>query len=270
MIGSVEQFSGTTPDFVGAATYDLSLPSRKSVLPLTRMSPSIYCAFISLVSHRVHIYLPALPQYSLSLDAKTNDFGLPAPCDLDFSSLRQTSSSSLRQTSSSSPRQTSSSSLRQTSSSSLRKTSSSSCSTVVHSVCYNSTIDTIADSSRKRKRRSGKDDDLSGDDDNVTPASAAPTTSDQHIPRCTEIRRQRLEFELSRRDELRNSYRRLKDALPVSNSETKVLLLNRATAHIKSLELRVQQAENEAARLRQCVHFSSPSIPVLTLFFKAQ
>ena len=123
---------------------------------------------------------------------------------------------------------------------------------------------------RKRKRRSGKDDDCSDDDDNFAPASAAPTASDRHLSRRGKIRRQRLEMEQSRRDELRDSYLRLKDALPVSNTTPKALLLDRATDHIKSLELRVQQAENEAARLRQCVYFSSPSIAVLTLFFKAQ
>ena len=137
-------------------------------------------------------------------------------------------------------------------------------------MCYNSTIDTVVDSDRKRKRRSGKDDDCSDDDDSFASASAAPTASDRHLSRREEIRRQRLEMEQSRRDELRDSYLRLKDALPVSNSISKGLVLDRATAYIKSLELRVQQAENEAARLRQCVYFSSPSVAVLTLFFKAQ
>jgi hypothetical protein len=131
------------------------------------------------------------------------------------------------------------------------------------------TTDTVADSSRKRKRRSGKDDDYS-DDDSFALASVTPTTSNRHLSCRDEIRRQRLEFEQSRRDELRDSYLRLKDALPVSNSISKGLLLDRATAHIKSLELRVQQAEDEAARLRQCVHFPNLSIAVLTLFFKAQ
>src|SRR5229473_6449246 len=82
--------------------------------------------------------------------------------------------------------------------------------------------------------------------------------------RREEIRRQRIESEQRRRDELRDGYRRLKDALPVSNQKSsKVSLLDRATTHIKYLEMtqqqlqtRLQQAENETARLRQCVHFS--------------
>ena len=79
--------------------------------------------------------------------------------------------------------------------------------------------------------------------------------------RREEIRRQRIESEQRRRDELRDGYRRLKDALPVSNQKSsKVSLLDRATTHIKYLEMtqqqlqtRLQQAENETSRLRQCV-----------------
>ena len=46
--------------------------------------------------------------------------------------------------------------------------------------------------------------------------------------RREEIRRQRIESEQRRRDELRDGYRRLKDALPVSNQKSsKVSLLDR-------------------------------------------
>jgi hypothetical protein len=83
--------------------------------------------------------------------------------------------------------------------------------------------------------------------------------------RREEIRRQRIESEQRRRDELRDGYRRLKDALPVSNQKSsKVSLLDRATTHIKYLEMtqqqlqtRLQQAENETTRLRQYVHLTS-------------
>jgi hypothetical protein len=93
--------------------------------------------------------------------------------------------------------------------------------------------------------------------------------------RREEIRRQRIESEQRRRDELRDGYRRLKDALPVSNQKSsKVSLLDRATTHIKYLEMtqqqlqtRLQQAENETSRLRQCVIFqNNHSIAALTLF----
>jgi hypothetical protein len=83
--------------------------------------------------------------------------------------------------------------------------------------------------------------------------------------RLEEIRRERFEAEQRRRDELRDGYRRLKDALPVSNQKSsKVSLLDRTTTHVKYLEMtlqqvhtRLMQAENETARLRQCVCPSS-------------
>jgi hypothetical protein len=77
--------------------------------------------------------------------------------------------------------------------------------------------------------------------------------------RREKIRRQRIESEQRRRDELRDGYRRLKDALPVSNQKSdKVSPLGRATTHIKYLEmtqqqLQTRQAENEASPSRQCV-----------------
>jgi hypothetical protein len=58
-----------------------------------------------------------------------------------------------------------------------------------------------------------------------------------------------------RRDKLRDDYRPLKDALPLSN-----LNLGRATTHINYVEMflqqlhtRLQKAENGIARLHQCV-----------------
>lgn len=85
--------------------------------------------------------------------------------------------------------------------------------------------------------------------------------------RREEIRRQRIESEQRRRDELRDGYRRLKEALPISNQKSsKVSLLDRATTHIKYLEMtqgqlqtRLQQAENETARLRSSVLLLSSS-----------
>jgi conjugal transfer/entry exclusion protein len=84
-----------------------------------------------------------------------------------------------------------------------------------------------------------------------------------HHSSLEEIRRQRIESEQRRCDELRNGLRRLKDALPISNQKSsKLSLLDRATTHIKYLEMtqqqvqtRLQQAEDESARLRKCVHF---------------
>jgi hypothetical protein len=100
-----------------------------------------------------------------------------------------------------------------------------------------------------------------------------PPTSHVYDSRREEIRRQRIESEQRRRDELRDGYRRLKDALPVSNQKSsKVSLLDRATTHIKYLEMtqqqlqtRLQQAENETARLRQYVCLSRHPDVALTL-----
>jgi len=128
---------------------------------------------------------------------------------------------------------------------------------VPRSVRYNPiSVTSVARAGRERKRRPSKHDDFSDDDDDFAPANV-PAASNE--VRREEIRRQRIESEQRRRDELRDGYRRLKDALPVSNQKSsKVSLLDRATTHIKYLEMtqqqlqtRLQQAENETARLRQ-------------------
>ncbi|KAI5124101.1 hypothetical protein M0805_000915 [Coniferiporia weirii] len=110
-------------------------------------------------------------------------------------------------------------------------------------------------SQRERKRRASKDDFASDDDEEDYAPALASANSDQ---RREEIRRQRIESEQRRRDELRDGYRRLKDVLPVSNQKSsKVSLLDRATTHIKYLEMtqqqlqtRLNQAEMETQRLR--------------------
>jgi len=74
-----------------------------------------------------------------------------------------------------------------------------------------------------------------------------------------EIRRLQIELEQRGREELREGYRHLKDSPPVSNQKSsKVSLLDRATTHIKCLEMtqgqlssRLQQAEAEIQGLRQ-------------------
>jgi len=110
-------------------------------------------------------------------------------------------------------------------------------------------------STRQMKKRSkGSDDFDSDNDDDFSPASSALSND----ARREEIRRQRIESEQRRRDELRDGYRRLKDALPVSNQKSsKVSLLDRATTHIRYLEMtqqqlqtRLAQAEAETTRLR--------------------
>lgn len=112
-------------------------------------------------------------------------------------------------------------------------------------------------SATRRRRGSVKQaDDFSDDDDDFAPAAAAgPEIAGN---RREEVRRQRIESEQRRRDELREGYRRLKEVLPVSNQKSsKVALLDRATTHIGFLEsrqhelqARLQHAEAETSRLR--------------------
>jgi hypothetical protein len=116
---------------------------------------------------------------------------------------------------------------------------------------------TPATRSKAPRRRSSKNEDSDDDEDDADFAPAANVGGSTDMRRET-IRRQRIESEQRRRDELRDGYRRLKDALPVSNQKSsKVSLLDRATTHVKYLEMtaqqlqtRLQQAEAEVQRLR--------------------
>jgi hypothetical protein len=65
-------------------------------------------------------------------------------------------------------------------------------------------------------------------------------------------RRQRIEAEQRRRDELRDGYAKLKEVLPVSNQKSsKVSLLERATNHIVVLEKANQEMQARIANLEQ-------------------
>ena len=112
-------------------------------------------------------------------------------------------------------------------------------------------FDPMASSSRPtvRCRKTKSSDDFSDDDDDY--ALAVPQTGVSSInpvikidTNCNlpllvqvgpvnhreEVRRQRIESEQRRRDELRDGYRRLKEVLPVSNQKSsKVSLLDRGT-----------------------------------------
>jgi len=98
-----------------------------------------------------------------------------------------------------------------------------------------------------------RDDEFDSDEDDLPPSSEVVVSK-----RREEVRRQRIESEQRRRDELRDGYRRLKDVLPVSNQKSsKVSLLDRATTHIRQLEMtqthmimKINELEAETARLR--------------------
>lgn len=120
----------------------------------------------------------------------------------------------------------------------------------------------IVNGQREKRRRATKreeddDDDDEEDDDNIN--GILPTSEVVVAKRREEIRRQRIESEQRRRDELRDGYRKLKEVLPASNQKSsKVSLLDRATTHIRYLELttaqmvqKVAELEAETQRLRQ-------------------
>ncbi|THH18827.1 hypothetical protein EW146_g2232 [Bondarzewia mesenterica] len=93
----------------------------------------------------------------------------------------------------------------------------------------------------------GQAQGLFGDEDNFQPTQNTNPNK-------------RIESEQRRRNELRDGYRRLKDALQASDQKPSNILIDSfaATTHVKYLEMtrqqlqtRLQQAENEIQRLRQ-------------------
>jgi len=107
-----------------------------------------------------------------------------------------------------------------------------------------------------QKRRASRSNDESDDEDEEF--QPATTNNASVESRRETIRKQRIESEQRRRDELREGYARLKETLPASNQKSsKVSLLDRATSHIRylesvneQLEKRLQIAEAEVNRLR--------------------
>jgi hypothetical protein len=109
---------------------------------------------------------------------------------------------------------------------------------------------------RGHKRRSSRsNDDSDEEDDDFQPSNSNAGSPDS---RRETIRKQRIESEQRRRDELRDGYARLKETLPASNQKSsKVSLLDRATSHLRyldtvreQLENRLKAAESEVHRLR--------------------
>ncbi|GJJ09948.1 hypothetical protein Clacol_004172 [Clathrus columnatus] len=115
----------------------------------------------------------------------------------------------------------------------------------------------------RRSLRREEDDisDEEGDglgDDVALGMDVGVTSSEVITRRREEIRRQRIESEQRRRDELREGYAKLKHTLPVSNQKSsKVSLLDRAVTYIRQLEAnqttlqtRLNNAEEELKRQR--------------------
>ncbi|TFY82272.1 hypothetical protein EWM64_g1735 [Hericium alpestre] len=108
---------------------------------------------------------------------------------------------------------------------------------------YNPTPSPSGSSGRRSRGRSFNDSD---EDMGVSIAESIAHT------RKEATRRQRIEAEQRRRDELRDGYARLKDVLPVSNQKSsKVSLLERATNHIVQLEKMNQQLQKRLAAVEQ-------------------
>jgi hypothetical protein len=106
-----------------------------------------------------------------------------------------------------------------------------------------------------RRKPSRSNDDSDEEDDDFQPNATTAGSADS---RRETIRKQRIESEQRRRDELRDGYARLKETLPASNQKSsKVSLLDRATGHLRyletvkeQLEMRLKSAEAEVHRLR--------------------
>ncbi|TFK26813.1 hypothetical protein FA15DRAFT_259318 [Coprinopsis marcescibilis] len=107
---------------------------------------------------------------------------------------------------------------------------------------------------RHKRRASRSNEETDDEDEDFQP----PVTGGNADSRRETIRKQRIESEQRRRDELRDGYARLRENLPASNQKaSKVSILDRATGHIRyletlrdQLELRLKSAEAEVHRLR--------------------
>ncbi|KIJ46547.1 hypothetical protein M422DRAFT_250149 [Sphaerobolus stellatus SS14] len=118
-----------------------------------------------------------------------------------------------------------------------------------------------------RRRRSStndegdfSDDEHAGSTGSMLPGQALAEQLSNTRKEAT--RKQRIEAEQRRRDELREGYARLKNVLPLTNQKSsKVSLLERATNHIvqvdnqnKILTARVNSLEAQLSRLRETAH----------------
>ncbi|WWD04915.1 hypothetical protein V865_002986 [Kwoniella europaea PYCC6329] len=95
--------------------------------------------------------------------------------------------------------------------------------------------------------------------------SAGSNNNEDRVPvssKREDVRKARIESEQRRRDELREGFKRLKEALPPSNQRaSKVSLLDRSVAHIQSIEAanryllgQLEDANRECTKLREILH----------------
>ncbi|TDL28134.1 hypothetical protein BD410DRAFT_712573 [Rickenella mellea] len=113
-----------------------------------------------------------------------------------------------------------------------------------HPLRYNPTPSPSGSSTGRRGR--GR----SFDSDDDEPGSMRSVVQEISHSRKEATRKQRIEAEQRRRDELRDGYARLKDVLPVSNQKSsKVSLLERATNYIVQLDKQTRQMQTRLAAL---------------------
>jgi hypothetical protein len=113
-----------------------------------------------------------------------------------------------------------------------------------HPIRYNPTPSPTSSSGRRGRARS-----LNDSDDEDMGASFGQNLAHS---RKEATRRQRIEAEQRRRDELRDGYAKLKEVLPISNQKSsKVSLLERATNHIVNLEHATSEMQTRLAHLEQ-------------------
>lgn len=112
--------------------------------------------------------------------------------------------------------------------------------------------------SNVRRARSTRSNTLRSNDDSDEAEEDEHQSSGGVDLRREAVRKQRIESEQKRRDELRDGYTKLREALPAMSQKcSKVVLLERASSHIKSLnsirsqlEERLRASEDEINRLR--------------------
>jgi len=119
-----------------------------------------------------------------------------------------------------------------------------------HPIRYNPVPSPTSSSGRRRGRSIDSDDEE---------MMGHPIVENLAHSRKEATRRQRIEAEQRRRDELRDGYAKLKEVLPISNQKSsKVSLLERATNHMiamerqnQELQARIDVLEAEVARLQK-------------------
>nr|ODN79194.1 hypothetical protein L203_05999 [Cryptococcus depauperatus CBS 7841] len=123
--------------------------------------------------------------------------------------------------------------------------------------------------SRGKGAKKTKRDDASSDEeeDEESPKDSLGLTGrgDDRLPvsnKREDVRRARIESEQRRRDELREGFKRLKDALPPSNQRaSKSSLLDRSVLHIQAIEganryllAQLEEQQRECTKLREILH----------------